>query len=43
MGTRYHYDKRGRYKGKTIDGPPADDGCLWILVFIALCALVQGC
>ena len=46
MGTRYHYDRHGRYKGKTSDQPPGD-GCAEIIVVIVgiffFCSLFSGC
>jgi len=44
MGTKYHYDRNGNYRGKTTDNPPADNG--WIVIAIAFFFLVlffQGC
>jgi hypothetical protein len=44
MGTKYHYDKYGNYRGKTSDNPPFDNG--WIVIAIALFMLmffIQGC
>lgn len=45
MGTKYHYDRHGNYRGKTTDEPPADDGCIWIfvLVFLFVCMSSGGC
>lgn len=47
MGTRYHYDRNGRYRGKTTDKP--DDGG-WVglvfvlfLFYIFIGGCVKGC
>lgn len=47
MGTRYHYDKHGRYRGKTTDKPEGGDlgamiVCLF-LFFIFFGGCVRGC
>ena len=43
MGTRYHYDRNGRYKGKTTD-KPHDDGTALVVVFLLFFLLfVGGC
>lgn len=45
MGNRYHYDKDGRYKGMTSDDPPANDGCVWAVLFaiVFVCLSSGGC
>lgn len=45
MGTKYHYDRNGRYKGMTTDTPPSNDnGCLVALVVIVIfCIMCGGC
>jgi hypothetical protein len=45
MGTRYHYDRHGNYRGKTTDTPPSNgDGCVTIiLVIAAFCLFCGGC
>ena len=40
---RYHYDRRGRYKGKSSDkGPYAGRGTLIVIAIIAF-ILIKGC
>lgn len=46
MGTRYHYDRHGRYRGKTTDTP--DDGGWGALIlvfffFIFFGGCITGC
>lgn len=45
MGTRYHYDRHGNYRGMTSDNPPSNgDGCFWlVVVFIVICLCSGGC
>lgn len=43
MGTRYHYDRHGNYRGKTSDSPPPD-GCVPIIILLAFFfVFCRGC
>ena len=44
MAEQYHYDKDGRYQGKTSDQPPNDgSGCGAIILIFIILALVGKC
>lgn len=43
MGSRYHYDKHGNYRGKTTDEPPSDpNGCLVVAVVLFFLFYLSG-
>lgn len=45
MGTRYHYDRNGNYKGKTSDEPPGNGG-EWVVALVLVvifCWMCGGC
>lgn len=43
MGTKYHYDRHGNYRGKTSDDPPSNsDGWVYIIGFIILVWMIGG-
>lgn len=44
MAEKYHYDKDGKYQGKTSDTPPSSgDGCGALILIVIIIALVGKC
>lgn len=43
MATRYHYDRNGRYKGKSTDKPPGDDLLGFVIVMFLFILFIGGC
>lgn len=44
MAEKYHYDKDGKYQGKTSDTPPSTgDGCGALIAIVIVVALISKC
>jgi hypothetical protein len=44
LAEQYHYDKDGKYQGKTSDTPPSSgDGCGAIILIFIIIALIGKC